>query len=102
MTTEVERPIAERLLQVLQHLGIAPAHVAARVPGDWQGLASKHPEAIASLTLVCPQGMEPDLLSPLASRLLVIAGERGRPAERAQRVVMHLPEATLHILRDYV
>ena len=74
MATELERPIEERVMQVIQHLGLAPAHVAARVPGDWQGLARQHPEAIASLTLVCPQGMEPNLLSPLASRLLVIAG----------------------------
>ena len=102
MATALEHPIEERILQVLRHLGVATAHVAARVPGDWQGLASKHPEAMASLTLVCPQGMEPDLLSPLASRLLVIAGERGRPAERARRVVMNLPEAALHILGDYV
>jgi ubiquinone/menaquinone biosynthesis C-methylase UbiE len=102
MTTEMERPSEERILQVLQHLGIAQAHVAARVPGDWQGLAAAHPEGIASLTLVCPQGMEPAILSPLASRLLVIAGDQGQPAERARRVVMNLPEATLHTLRGYV
>jgi ubiquinone/menaquinone biosynthesis C-methylase UbiE len=102
MTTETERPIEERIVQVLKHLGIAQAHVAARVPGDWQGLAATHPERLASLTLVCPQGMEPGVLGPLASRLLVIAGDQGRPAERAQRVVMNLPEATLHILRAYV
>ena len=102
MATELERPIEERIMQVLQHLGITPAHIAARIPGDWLGLATKHTEAVASLTLVCPQGMEPDLLSPLASRLLVIAGERGRPAERARRVMMNLPEAALHVLGDYV
>jgi ubiquinone/menaquinone biosynthesis C-methylase UbiE len=101
MATEPERPIEERLMQVLQHLGVASAHIAARNPGDWLGLATKHAEAVASLTLVCPQGMEPDLLSPLASRLLVIAGERGRAAERAKQVVMNLPEATLTTLRDY-
>jgi ubiquinone/menaquinone biosynthesis C-methylase UbiE len=102
MTTHVERPIEERILQVLQHLGVAQTHIAARVPGDWQGLATMHPETFASLALVCPQGMEPDILGPLASRLLVISGEQGQPAERARRVVMNLPEATLHILRDSV
>jgi ubiquinone/menaquinone biosynthesis C-methylase UbiE len=102
MVTEVERPIEDHILQVLQHLGIAQAHVAARVPGDWQGLASKHPQTIASLTLVCPQGMEPGILRPIASRLLVISGDRGGPAERARRVVMNLPEARLHLLQDYV
>jgi ubiquinone/menaquinone biosynthesis C-methylase UbiE len=102
MATELEHPIEEHIMQVLQHLGIAPAHIAARVPGDWLGLVTKHPEAVASLTLVCPQGMEPELLSPLASRLLVIAGERGRPAERARRVVRNLPGTVLQILSDYV
>jgi ubiquinone/menaquinone biosynthesis C-methylase UbiE len=101
MATEAERPIEERIMQIIQHLGIAPAHVAARNPGDWQGLAAKHPELLASLTLVCPQGMEPDLLSPVASRLLVIAGERGRPAERARRVIASLAEAELQALNDY-
>jgi ubiquinone/menaquinone biosynthesis C-methylase UbiE len=102
MTIPVERPIEQRILQVLRHLGIAQAHVAARVPGDWHGLAATHSENIISLTLVCPQGMEPDILGPLASRLLVICGDQGRPAERARHVVMNLPEATLHILRNYV
>jgi ubiquinone/menaquinone biosynthesis C-methylase UbiE len=102
MTTKVERPIEERILQVLRHLGLAQAHIAARVPGDWQDLAATHPESISSLTLVCPQGMEPGILGPLASRLLVISGDQGRPAERARQVMMNLPEATLHILRDYV
>jgi ubiquinone/menaquinone biosynthesis C-methylase UbiE len=102
MTIQAERPIEERIWQVLQHLGLTQAHVAARLPGDWQGLAITHPETITSLTLVCPPGMEPDLLGPLASRLLVIVGDQGRPAERAQRVVMNLPAATLHTLRDYV
>jgi hypothetical protein len=54
MATIVERPIEEGILQVLQHLGIAQAHVTAHVPGDWQGLAITHPETIASLPLVCP------------------------------------------------
>src|SRR5262244_2983585 len=95
MTTKVEPPIEQRILQVLRHLGLAQVHVAARVPGDWQDLATTHLESIRSLTLVCPQGMEPGILGPLASRLLVISGDQGRPAERARQVVMYLPEATL-------
>jgi ubiquinone/menaquinone biosynthesis C-methylase UbiE len=102
MATNVERPIEDRILHVLQHLGIARAHVAARIPGDWRGLATRHLETMASLTLVCPQGMEPDILGPLASRLLVISGDQGQPAERARRVVMSLPAATLHALQGYV
>jgi ubiquinone/menaquinone biosynthesis C-methylase UbiE len=102
MMTETERPVEDRLVHVLHHLGLAQAHVAARVPGDWQGLARKHPQTIASLTLVCPQGMEPSLLKPIASRLLLLAGDRGTAAERAQRVARDIPEARLHLLTDYV
>jgi ubiquinone/menaquinone biosynthesis C-methylase UbiE len=101
MTTEAERPIEARIVQILQHLGIAQAHVAARIPGDWQGLAAMHPEYIASLILVCPQGMEPGVLNPLASRLLVITGDQGRPADRCRQVVTNLPEAMLHVLQGY-
>jgi ubiquinone/menaquinone biosynthesis C-methylase UbiE len=46
--------------------------------------------------------MEPSILGPLAARLLIISGEQGPPAERARRVVMNLPEATLCVLRNYV
>jgi hypothetical protein len=101
MAAEPEYPIEERLLHVLRHLGLAQAHVAARIPGDWQGLATMHPQTITSLTLVCPQGMEPGLLSSMAPRLLVLSGERGAPAERARRVLANLPEATLYMLQGY-
>jgi hypothetical protein len=62
MATPVERPIEEGILRVLQHLGIAQAHVSARVPGDWQALASTHPETIVALPLICPQGMKANIL----------------------------------------
>jgi hypothetical protein len=62
MATIAERPIDEAILQVPQHLGIAQAHVAARVRGDWQALATTHLETIASLPLVYLQGMKANIL----------------------------------------
>ena len=35
MPIEVEIPVEERILQVLQHLGIEKAHFAAQFAGDW-------------------------------------------------------------------
>ncbi len=102
MTTEVELPVEERLLQILQHLGIQQAHFAARGVGDWGGLAARYPDYIASLTLICPRGMDPNTLGTLAPRLLVFAGDQGRPDEVVRQVVAHLQEATLITLRDYV
>jgi SAM-dependent methyltransferase len=100
--TEVELSIEERLLQVLQHLGIQQAHFAARGVGDWGGLASRHPDYIASLTLICPRGMDPSTLGTLAPRLLVFAGDQGRPDAIVRQVVAQFQEATLIVLRDYV
>jgi ubiquinone/menaquinone biosynthesis C-methylase UbiE len=100
--TEVELPVEERLMQLLQHLGIARAHVAARGGGDWGGLAARHPDCIASLTLICPRGMDPSALAALAPHLLVLAGDQGRPDELVRQAVANLPAATLITLRDYV
>jgi SAM-dependent methyltransferase len=102
MITEVELPVEERLVQLLQHLGIARAHVAARGVGDWGGLATRHPDCIASLTLICPRGMDPGALATLAPRLLVFAGDQGRPDALTRQSVANLQAATLIALRDYV
>jgi ubiquinone/menaquinone biosynthesis C-methylase UbiE len=100
--TEVELSIEERLLQVLQHLGIQQAHFAARGVGDWGGLAVRYPNCITSLTLICPRGMDPSTLGTLAPRLLVFAGDQGRPDAIVRQVVAQFQEATLIALRDYV
>src|SRR5919199_1454007 len=92
LMTEVECPVEERLLQLLQHLGIERAHVAARGGGDWGGLAARHPDCIASLTLICPRGMDPSALASLAPRLLVLAGDQGQPDAVVRQVVGNLQE----------
>jgi SAM-dependent methyltransferase len=102
MTTEVELPVEERLRQLLQHLGIQRAHFAARGVGDWGGLAARHPDCIASLTLICPRGMDPSTLGTLAPCLLVLAGDQGRPDATVRQVVASLQGATLVALRNYV
>jgi ubiquinone/menaquinone biosynthesis C-methylase UbiE len=100
--TEAELPIEERLLQLLQHLGIQRAHFAARGVGDWGDFAARHPECISSLILICPRGMDPGVLGQLAPRLLVYAGDQGRPDEIVRQVVTRLQGATLITLRDCV
>jgi SAM-dependent methyltransferase len=57
---------------------------------------------MASLTLICPRGMDPGTLGPLASRLLALAGDQGRPDALVREVVGSLQGATLVTLRDYV
>jgi hypothetical protein len=101
MVAVPELSVAQRLIQLLQHLKITQAHVAARLPADWSGLAATQPEVFASLTLVCPSTVDVETLRPLAARLLVITGNQGEPAEVARGVMRTLPEATLVILHDY-
>ena len=101
MVTAPELSVAQRLAQLLRHLDMAQTHVAARLTADWSGLAATHPEVITSLTLVCPTAMDTEALRPLATRLLVVTGDQGEPAEAVHRAVTTLPDATLVTLRDY-
>jgi ubiquinone/menaquinone biosynthesis C-methylase UbiE len=101
MTSETALPVEERILQLLHDLGIDRAHFAGRTPTDWAGLATTYPEVFLSLTLVGPTGVAPDTVRSLASRLLVVNGDQGAPAERVRRVVENLPDARLVTLRDY-
>ena len=101
MTRETALPVEERILQLLQYLGIDQAHFAARTPADWTGLATRYPEVFSSFTLVGPGAIGPHLVSRLASRLLVFTGDQEASSERVHRVVEDLPDARLVTFRDY-
>ncbi len=101
MTTEAGPAVEERIRQLFQHLGIRQAHVAGRLPRDWTGLATTYPDLCTSLSLVCPMAVDSDTVSHLASRLLVVGGDQGPPAERVQRAMERIPEARFVTLRDY-
>lgn len=99
---EAEPPLEERIVQVLRHLGIARAHIGARMAPDWHGLAIRQTDLVASLTLVCPTAIDPNVLSPLAARLAVFTGDQGPPAEQLRQSLAGLPDATVITLRDYL
>jgi hypothetical protein len=99
---EPESPLEERIVYVLQHLGITQAHVAASVASDWQGLATRDADLIASLTIVCPSGLDPNDLSALASRLVVFTGDHGPQPERLRRALASFPDTALIMLPDYL
>ena len=101
MTTEADLSVADRLLQVLDHLGIERAHFAASMLADVTGFAEAHPERIASLTLLCPPRLDPSILRALGTRLLIVAGDQGRPAAMVRDAVTSLPEATVVWLPAY-
>ena len=90
--TTVDLSVADRLVRVLDHLGIERAHFAASMLADVTGFAEAHPERIASLTLVCPPRVDPSALRTLGTRLLIIAGDQGRPATMVRDAMPSLPE----------
>ena len=101
MESGVNLTVEQRILKVLHHLGIERAHFAASMPRDWAGLLTSHPDIVLSLILVAPWGFKLGALRLHASRLLVISGDQGRPAEEARRALQNLPAATWISLRDY-
>lgn len=101
MTTAPSRPVADRILELLQHLGIERVHVAGAMPGDWRGLAMTGAARVSSLTLLCPTGVDATALAALASRVLVFHGDQGLAAERVRSAMARVPGATLETLTDY-
>ena len=101
MSTMTERPVEDSILDVLRQLGIGRAHFAARNLNDWRGLIVGHPEAVASLTLVCPLGFDATALEPLDQRLLVFNTDRGGASGTIERNLTNLPSASASVLGDY-
>jgi SAM-dependent methyltransferase len=93
--------IEERMIQLLHHLRVDRAHFAGCMCRDVAGLAISHPDMVASLTLVCPRGLKPSALRPVSSRLLLITGDQGQPAQEVYRAAIDLPGAKVINLRDY-
>ena len=104
MTTESAVGVEAKLCDLFDILGIGQAHIVAGGPPaltDWYGLATLHPERIASLTLSSPPILDTAELAGLASRLLVVAGDQGTGARGAAGLLADLPGVASHILRGY-
>lgn len=102
MTKTEDDPVIEAgLAELLDHLGIASAYFAGRGSADPQGFASKYPQRIASLTLLCPVVLDPRTLEPLAGRLLVVTGDRGPSPRRVRAGLSELAQAIAVVLDDY-
>jgi hypothetical protein len=57
--TAAVQSTTDRLLAVMDHLGIARAHVATQIPADIAGLAGAHPERIGGVVLCAPVRLDP-------------------------------------------
>src|ERR1044071_2711863 len=92
---------AARLAALMDHLGLARAHVASQMASDVAGFAAQYPQRIAGLVLCAPTRVDPGPFEEIAPRLLMISGDKGETAQVAERVHARLPRARRHVLRDY-
>jgi SAM-dependent methyltransferase len=91
----------ERLLALLDHLGIQRAHIATQMPGDIAGLASMHGERLAGIVLCVPTRLDPAQFMAVHDRVLMISGARGLTADVTSRAAKRLGGASRHVLSDY-
>ena len=92
---------AERLLALLDHLGIGKAHVATQIPADIAGLAMHHAERLGGIVLCTPVRLDPTPFAALAERVLMISGEYGPTFEVCLRAADRLPGAERYVLDSY-
>jgi ubiquinone/menaquinone biosynthesis C-methylase UbiE len=99
--TDTPTPLVDRLRALLDHLGLAAAHVATQMPGDIADLAAHFPERVAGVVLAVPVRIDPVPFTKVADRLLIVSGDSGIGAEVAARTIPKLPGSRRHVLADY-
>ena len=103
MTNPSPIPLEDRLIELMRHLGVERAHFAACMPRDWVGLLTRHKHMVASLTLMCPMGIE---LAPLIDGdgpppVLIVTGDQGRAGFDAIRDAKKIAGARSLVLENY-
>ena len=101
MTQEANTSPTARLIDLMDHLGLASAYFGTPIPRDISGLAAEHPERLAGIVLCVPSRLDPAPFIDIADRVLMIAGERGPAAEGTARAALRLAEAERIVLPQY-
>jgi len=92
---------ASRLAALMDHLGLARAHIATQVASDVAGFVAQYPERVGGLVLCAPTRLDPAPFEKLAARLLLISGDTGLTAQTAESAQRRLPQARRHVLQNY-
>jgi SAM-dependent methyltransferase len=90
-----------RLVALLDHLGVARAHVASQIPSDIAGLAAAHPDRLGGIVCVTPVRLDPVPFAQVADQILLIAGEYGPTFGVTTRAAARLLGAQHFILDGY-
>jgi ubiquinone/menaquinone biosynthesis C-methylase UbiE len=85
----------------LARLDLRRAHVASGYALDAVTLARAAPEAVASMTLVCPFRLPSEPFRTFDDRILFISGDTGPNATSVPRILEDLPRARSLRLRNY-
>lgn len=93
--------LTDRILAVLDTLGIRTAHWATQSPGDIAALVESHPERIAGVALTAPSRIDPHPFAPLAERLLYVSPAGGMLGTTAARALPRLGLAHTVTLSGY-
>ena len=93
--------LADRLVALLDHLGLRRAHFASQIPGDMAGLAAAHPERLGGIVCVTPIRLDPAPFASVAGKMLMVAGEYGPTWEVTSRALTRLPGARRVMLEGY-
>jgi len=84
-------PIENRLLRLLDHLGIGRAHFASSFPYAARLLAAR-PTAVASAILVRPGGFDPAPWQDYGERLLMVYGDATPSVPEIRRSLRAIPD----------
>ena len=101
MSQEPDLSPTDRLVALLDHVGLGTAHFGTPIPRDISGMAEEHPERLAGIVLCVPSRLDPAPFANIAGRVLMISGERGPAAEATARAAMRLPAAERCVLAGY-
>ena len=101
MSQKPDQTPTDRLVALMDHLGLGTAHFGTPIPRDISGIAAEHPERLAGIVLCVPSRLDPAPLADIADRVLMISGERGPAAEATARAGVRLPAAERSVLAGY-
>ena len=93
--------LSDRIVAVLDALGIARAHVATQLAGDIAGLVAGHSDRLGGVALVAPTRINPAPFATLGKRLLYIQPDGGMLARTAASALPVLPDAKTATLTGY-
>ena len=98
---DTDMSATDRLVALMDHLGLGSAYFGTAIPRDISGLATAYPERLAGVVLCVPSRLDPAPFAGIAERVLMIASESGPAAEATARATARLPTAQRVVLPGY-